>query len=847
MDNKIKYVDLNGLKMFAESLKQDLKNHVIELGLYQELLHRIENLELYKIVDLLPEKGDEDTIYLLKNPSGSGDKNVFIEYLYNNEHGWEEIGNFTPSFDLEDYLKIENASFEKGGSENSAVLKDGNNIAGLKGWYYKAIQFNTNTGNMYLYLTQTQQVPRVVTSVKDVSNPEKTISFNLPNGTVLSIINDVKYDNQFRLTGNDISKYGRIIVKPLSGEFPFNDIKTDDDLNNNKFDSEDYSVYSTDNPLSGIADMGEFSVAIGLNNKATNNKAVAFGYNNHSYGKFSFTEGRDNKAAYCSHAEGNETQANGLTSHSEGAGTQANGDMSHAEGKSTITTGKCSHAEGREAQAIGANSHAEGQLTMAIGNNSHASGYKTVANNNEEAAFGRFNKSNENTRFSIGIGTSEADRKNAFEVKENGDIYIKGLGGYEGNNSESSSNLSKVITDLDEVMNQKISKLIDNAPETYDTLKEISDYIAEDKDHAASVLTQLSKLDKKIDTKVKTAEPIQIAGGPLANDILDTDYWPDEWYETPGDKTTVRIIPSNTSFDDIIRTLFLRELYGTVEWNTPSWSPSVGQPSVSLSSSGSLEAGTKIKITKTTAGTVSGNTRSAKCTATYGYFLADAEGKPTGSHNTNTTLTVSKEGGSDNKVSYIYTWNGSSVNAGDDMQVEDNSNTLKVSQSGPTVSVVALPTTKVFASTNTKRVMSDEYAATLTDTKPSDKKLSNSRDYAVMGVRYAFTGAVASGFVANSANIRDLLTKNGTSKSALTKMTASEGNTQIIIAFPKTWGSLSEVKDNNALGAVITDKFKLTDNVKVEGANGFAAIDYKVYVYTSGVVLGAIDYSIIIK
>ena len=78
-------------------------------------------------------------------------------------------------------------------------------------------------------------------------------------------------------------------------------------------------------------------------------------------------------------------------------------------------------------------------------------------------------------------------------------------------------------------------------------------------------------------------------------------------------------------------------------------------------------------------------------------------------------------------------------------------------------------------------------------------------------------------------------------------MTASEGNTQIIIAFPKTWGSLSEVKDNNALGAVITDKFKLTDNVKVEGANGFAAIDYKVYVYTSGVVLGAIDYSIIIK
>lgn len=47
MDNKIKYVDLNGLKVFAEDLKQYLKNHVVELGLYQELLHRIENLGLH--------------------------------------------------------------------------------------------------------------------------------------------------------------------------------------------------------------------------------------------------------------------------------------------------------------------------------------------------------------------------------------------------------------------------------------------------------------------------------------------------------------------------------------------------------------------------------------------------------------------------------------------------------------------------------------------------------------------------------------------------------------------------------------------------------------------------------
>ena len=44
-----------------------------------------------------------------------------------------------------------------------------------------------------------------------------------------------------------------------------------------------------------------------------------------------------------------------------------------------------------------------------------------------EVALGVYNKSNADTRFSIGVGTSETDRKNAFEVKQNGDVYIKGI------------------------------------------------------------------------------------------------------------------------------------------------------------------------------------------------------------------------------------------------------------------------------------------------------------------------------------------------------------------------------------------------------------------------------------
>jgi hypothetical protein len=49
------------------------------------------------------------------------------------------------------------------------------------------------------------------------------------------------------------------------------------------------------------------------------------------------------------------------------------------------------------------------------------------------------------------------------------------------------------------------------------------------------------------------------------------------------------------------------------------------------------------------------------------------------------------------------------------------------------------------------------------------------------------------------------------------------------------------------MSAEITGTFILTDNVPVEGANGFTAVNYKVYVYTSNVVLGAINYAITIE
>lgn len=58
------------------------------------------------------------------------------------------------------------------------------------------------------------------------------------------------------------------------------------------------------------------------------------------------------------------------------------------------------------------------------GSNSLTQGTGTIANNPNEVALGKYNKPEENTIFSVGIGTDSQNRKNAFEIRENGDIYF---------------------------------------------------------------------------------------------------------------------------------------------------------------------------------------------------------------------------------------------------------------------------------------------------------------------------------------------------------------------------------------------------------------------------------------
>ena len=173
-------------------------------------------------------------------------------------------------------------------------------------------------------------------------------------------------------------------------------------------------------------------------------------------GEYAHAEGYDTEAgANYTHAEGYGTKASGLYAHSEGRDTKASGAWSHAEGRNTVAGGSYAHAEGRNTTA-GNHSHSEGYYTEAncISYGAHAEGANTVTNNDCEHAEGRYNSSRKNsttfgdagnTLHSIGIGTSDSDRKNAVEVMQNGDVYVFGLGGYDGTTIQGKTTLKSLL------------------------------------------------------------------------------------------------------------------------------------------------------------------------------------------------------------------------------------------------------------------------------------------------------------------------------------------------------------------------------------------------------------------
>lgn len=145
--------------------------------------------------------------------------------------------------------------------------------------------------------------------------------------------------------------------------------------------------------------------------------------------------------------EVNANNAIGEASVSEGAATDAHSFASHAEGYMTSTGVNADY------------SHAEGYKTTTQGIASHTEGDNTITNNPAEHAEGKYNKSNiggtsaTNTLHSIGIGSASmvtpgGDRKNAFEIMQNGDAYLINVGDYDGTNPDEAISIQDIINSI---------------------------------------------------------------------------------------------------------------------------------------------------------------------------------------------------------------------------------------------------------------------------------------------------------------------------------------------------------------------------------------------------------------
>lgn len=124
-------------------------------------------------------------------------------------------------------------------------------------------------------------------------------------------------------------------------------------------------------------------------------------------------------------------------------------------------------------------------------------------------------------------------------------------------------------------------------------------------------------------------------------------------------------------------------------------------------------------------------------------------------------------------------------------------------------------------------------------------KSANSGEY--KGVRYMFWGPMTdAGMALNSANIRALAHNKASGTGVLTTFGAGAGAKKVVVAVP-AGRKITKVLMPSALNADVTALFvKQGTQSQVEGANGYAAAAYDVYVYQPASIDAGETYSVTI-
>ena len=334
--------------------------------------------------------------------------------------------------------------------------------------------------------------------------------------------------------------------------------------------------------------------------------------------------------------------------------------------------------------------------------------------------------------------------------------------------------------------------------------------------------------------ELRLTTDLEVLDGPLADETKDN--WPDDWKDSSGN----RIIPKGKSMEDILKGLFMKELWGYVTWNTPIWNPYINKSNIINNYDSTLEVGSIIGFPYLKDSTVYNNIRTCSFDANYGYFEnIGGEWKPGGEG----LCEQSVKGDVSGDLQVTLTWTTpSSTNILDDasnLEVGEGKHTFNVELSGLTASVDAFNPMSIYASTNTKKCIGTPI--TIPTTKPFDKILSSKSSVDIIGKYKYFIGYYSDSTFTNKVYTSDSIRNtdviktdwmNGTNINYT--ITVPTGTKGMYIAIPQGVdddGSTLKVKQVNTNAYVNSE---MTTNSRTVSINcgGTHTKNYKVFTWS---------------
>lgn len=409
-----------------------------------------------EVVQTLPESGEANTIYFVPKEGGAN-PDVYDEYMYINS-AWEKIGS--TEVDLSNYYNKTEVDGLLSGKQDK--LTAGNNIT---------INGSTISANDTTY-SAGANIDITDNTIKAVGYRYNTTNGSFAEGD-RDIIDGETTHSKSNATGRMAHAEGN--NTKATGKFTHAEGSNTNAIGNGSHAEGTYTVTNGSNThaegrfTKTLCNSEHAQGSYNVSHKATDSFDNNAGNTVHSIGIGTANDARKNAVevmqngdAYLIgvgnydgvHIKGETDAPSGLKTLQETVnGKQdaltagdniyiANNTISalgylYDESLNSITNGDGCATEGQY-------SHAEGYATIThnYAQYSHAEGVETETNNIGEHAQGRCNVSHSvsvdatqhegNTVVSVGIGENSGSRKNAFEIMQNGDIYVYGLGNYDG-------------------------------------------------------------------------------------------------------------------------------------------------------------------------------------------------------------------------------------------------------------------------------------------------------------------------------------------------------------------------------------------------------------------------------